>query len=915
MTDPYAAARDRVLAAWTASPARFREDANAEEDAAAGSSLVAELAQNAADAARRAGVPGRLLVEVTDGVLYAANTGAPLDAAGVEALSHLRASAKSSGDVGRYGVGFKAVLAVTDEPAIVGRDGGVRWSRAETAAAVVAIPALADEAARRQGAVPVMRLPFAAVPDARAAELSKVFDTVVVLPLHTEPDLGDVDETLLLTLDLDEVTVNGRTFVRDPAWRVHTATGTLPAALLDGRPVEERERDGWSVTVAVPTREGVPVPWDGDRRLRAPQPTAERVDVPVFLSVSVPLEPSRRHVVPGPLTDWLAGRAAEAYVALLESLPSSPALLDLLPSTLPAGPVDLALREALAPLLPGVRAFPGHRRGEETAVVDAGAASDALTAALGLPQLVDPAWLGGGRRRAALTAFGARVLDTADVVDLLHGTERSPEEWATVYAAFAGVPDADALRALPVPLADGRVVTGPRGLLLPNDLVGVTEVAGLRWVHPAAATGRAAEVLRGAGAEPAEVSRILDTLRDAVEQSLDDEPPVEPGPLADVVLRLLAAEPGAAVDRPWLGSLALPSTDDELRAAEELLLPEAYGGRLVRWVRDDSPFGVVADGVAGTYGAAALDAAGVLRTFAVVRDDEPMPGAAYDLDDEAAYDFGGGPVAAVRDLEWVRDDAWPEALAELPVLDGYTLWWLRRNARLPAADGTFRPVRDLADPGSPLAPLYDLPAPMPLLDRLGLVTTVDALDDEGLADLADRVADRTAPLGLARTVYAALARTGVPLDPPRVRAVVDGALVTVATEDAYAVDRPDLLPLLAGRPWLPVDVTLGPALADVLGVRLASSLDVRVTSTPHATARLADLAPGAPDVGVDLHDPLLVNGIRVAWSLAGTTPALDGTPAGTARLVAWLRNRWETRHAVEAALRGDARDDETLLDP
>jgi hypothetical protein len=922
VTDPYAAARDRVLAAWTTSPARFREDANAEEDAAAASSLVAELAQNAVDAARRAGVPGRLLIEVVDGVLYAANTGAPLDAAGVEALSHLRASAKRAGDVGRYGVGFKAVLAVTDSPAIFSGDVAVRWSRADTAAAVAAIPALAAEVERRQGVVPVMRLPFPAVPDGHALRVSKNFDTLVVLPLHTVPPLDDVDATLLLTLDLDEVTVNGRTFTRDPAWRAHTVTGTLPPALLEGRPVEERERDGWTVTVAVPTRDGVPVPWDGDRRLRAPQPTAERVDAPVFLSVSVPLEPSRRHVVPGPLTDWLAGRAAEAYVALLESLPATPDLLDLLPSTLPAGPVDLALREALSPLLPGARIFPGHRRGEETAVVDAGSPSEALTAALDLPQLVDPAWLGGGRRRAALTALGVRVLDTADVVDLLHGTPREPGEWARVYAALAGVPDNDALRALPVPLADGRLVTGPRGLLLPADpdLVAATEAAGLplRWVHPDAATGRAAEVLRGAGAEPAGVSKILDTLRSEVEASLDDEPMVEPEPLAGVVLRLLAAEPSAAVERPWLGSLALPSADGDLRAAEELLLPEAYGGRLVRWVRDDSPFGVVADDVVETYGAAALEAAGVARTFAVVRDDEPVPGALYDLDDEESYDFGSGPVAAVRDLEWVRDDAWPEALPELPVLDGYTLWWLRRNALLPSRDGTPRRVGDLAEPGSPLAPLYDLPAPLPLLDRLGLVSTVDALDEDGLAGLADRLADRDAPLELVRAVYAALARTGVPLDPPRVRAVRDGSLTTVRTGEAYAVDRPDLLPLMAGRPWLPVDATLGRALADVLGVRPATSLDVRVTSTPHATARLRDLAngvPDVPDVGVDLHDPLLVDGIRVAWSLAGPTPALDGTVAGIARLVAWLGNRWEARHAVEAALRGDARDDESLLDP
>ena len=46
--------RRRVLDAWRASPSRFREDANAEEDHARGGyrdRLVVELAQNAGEAA------------------------------------------------------------------------------------------------------------------------------------------------------------------------------------------------------------------------------------------------------------------------------------------------------------------------------------------------------------------------------------------------------------------------------------------------------------------------------------------------------------------------------------------------------------------------------------------------------------------------------------------------------------------------------------------------------------------------------------------------------------------------------------------------------------------------------------------------------------------------------------------------
>src|SRR5689334_8752768 len=85
--------RERVLAGWVAAPVRFREDANAEEDLALGGYLdrvVVELAQNAADAAVRAGVPGRVRFSLRDQTLVVANTGTPLTAAGVESLATLR---------------------------------------------------------------------------------------------------------------------------------------------------------------------------------------------------------------------------------------------------------------------------------------------------------------------------------------------------------------------------------------------------------------------------------------------------------------------------------------------------------------------------------------------------------------------------------------------------------------------------------------------------------------------------------------------------------------------------------------------------------------------------------------------------------------------------------------------------------
>jgi len=211
-----AAIRSRVLAAWAASPARFREDANAEEDLALGGyrdRVVVELAQNAADAAVRAGIPGRLRLTLREGVLVAANSGSALALAGVQSLSTLRASAKRDhpgGSVGRFGVGFAAVLAITDEPALISRSGGVRWSRADAHALVEEIPSLAEELVRRSGAVPVLRLPFPAEggpPDG--------YETAVILPLRDSAAdelarrlLAEIDDALLLALPgLAEVVV------------------------------------------------------------------------------------------------------------------------------------------------------------------------------------------------------------------------------------------------------------------------------------------------------------------------------------------------------------------------------------------------------------------------------------------------------------------------------------------------------------------------------------------------------------------------------------------------------------------------------------------------------------------------------------------------------------------------------------
>ncbi|WP_019629066.1 sacsin N-terminal ATP-binding-like domain-containing protein [Actinomadura atramentaria] len=953
--DPFgtAALRARVLRAWTESPARFREDANTEEDHALGGyrdRVVVELAQNAADAAARAGVPGRLQLALRGAELTAANTGAPLDAAGAEALSTLRASAKrdDAASVGRFGVGFAAVAAVSDAPSIVSGGAGVRWSAAESRELVAGVPELAGELDRRGGHVPLLRLPFPAEPGG----VPDGFATLVRLPLRDDAavaavarQLAAVGPALLLALpalESVEVEVDGaaRTVVLDPAaWTVVEAHGTIPPELLADRPVEERGRPGWSVRWALPAG-GLP---DGTSPvLHAPTPSDEPLDLPALLIATFPLGPDRRRVAPGALTRFLAERAADAYVELLRTVPPEPALLDLVPGPIGAGELDAAVRRAVRDRLPDVPLLPGGLRGRDTVVVDAPAPAVDLLAADVIPNLLPPGW---PARHRALDALGVRRTDLADVVDALAAVEREPEWWHGLYEALSGAP-ADALGALPVPLASGRLVRGPRGLLVadgPAPPPGA-DVLDLRFVHPAAAH----PLLLRLGAVEAGPREVLTgaAVRRAVAGSFDAD---DPRAVADAVLALVAAarlDPG---EEEWLADLALDGADGEPYPAGELLLPDSP---LRGIMADDAPFGIVADDLLDRFGADALAACGVLSGFAVVRaEDVDLVGVAdgdagFDLDDEdrwagAVLDLLGDDAlpplvpefAAVRDLELVAD--WPAALRLLaappwravvvePVravragrrvdVPSYTAWWLRGA---PVLDGR-RPGGFRAPGADPLlAGLYD-EAPGGLdeefLLALGVRTSLAALLAEpgGADELLDRLADpsRVVDRAALGALWTELARVpGLDVEPPdRVRALVDGAVEVVDAADALVLDRPDLLPLLTGQPLVVPVPADAPALAAALDLPLASDeVDGAVESAgerrPVPDAARAVL-PDAPAEYV-AHDPLVVDGRELAWWADGDVPHA-ATPEGLARALAWITGRWHDRLLAAAVLRDPA---------
>jgi len=1016
--DPYGTEelRTRVTAAWADSPARFREDANAEEELVRGAyrdRVLVELAQNAVDAGGSDGT--RVRLEIWPDRLVVANTGAPLDAAGVESMSTLRASAKRFDEqVGRFGVGFAAVLTLTDTPQVVSADGAVWWSREHAAQVAATIPPLGPELQRRGKAVPVLRLPFAEGDVHRSGSEDRVpdgYDTAVILPFRDDDArsvaaalVGGLDETLLLALPgLTELTVadmspqadrvpdrSTRWSLRtepvpdEPAgsagsdepteldkaptvsrvriaqegvperhWWVATSGGVVDPVWLADRTTEEQERTGWSVTVAVPESAETQPPGV----VLAPTPTDDPHGLPALVVGSFPLDSNRRRIAEGAYTDALVDYVGEAFAALVRvrarTGTTATGLAAMVPAAWGMSALDTGLRAATRQALSRtsfVRAGDEWLSPPETVRVPGlSSAADGGVLAPMLPGLPDAEWW----QRDVLDDLGAHVLPLPEVVDALAGVELEPRRWAEVYDGLRGA-DTEALRALPVPLVDGRTVSGPRGVLVPKPgpVDGYTDPEvlaslGSRVVHPAAAhplllrLGAVEAGPRAALHDPQVRERLLDPDIDAA--------------TVDAVLQLVGPS-GTGVaevsteDEPWLAGIHLPDATGVPVPAGELLLPESP---VLRWLEVDPAEFTVDAGVVERHGAVPLRALGVRESLGVqtqadlaLVEGEGWP----DVDDvagwvdhvraavERATALGDerlpeGPAvvppviaefAAIQDLDLVSDDAWPQVLVHLaadPVTraavvqpthvllgDGrrievrsYTAWWLRQYAVIEdhRLDEVCIPeagplVRGLFTP-VPLDVDHDFAA------AIGVVTELAAAEP---TSLLRRLANPQVTLTAAdlASVYQrlAVAATGAQVDPPARIRVPDGTGTrVVAASEVVVVDGPHWLQLDLGA------VVPGPVeLADLLDVDLADDVyDVapahggRATPVGHAAAVLLT---DAPETYVE-HDDLVVAGRSVDWWVHDEV-VHAATTDGLARGLAWVCGQWFKRWELAEVL-------------
>ncbi|HZG90967.1 MAG TPA: ATP-binding protein, partial [Pseudonocardia sp.] len=590
----------------------------------------------------------------------------------------------------------------------------------------------------------------------------------------------------------------------------------------------------------------------------------------------------------------------------------------------PRSELDGRLRDRLVDALRRARWLPAAGGGELAPGVaewlDLPGAPDALRARLagaGLDRLVaaDP---------APPAALGVPRVTAAELVSRLFGVEQPPQWWRELYAELEPVVDTvpgllDELRALPVPLADDRTAAGPATVLLPEPdagpdaapAVAALAALGLPGLHVAHA-GAVHPLLARLGARAANPLTLLEhpALTEAVDRSVAyADAGLDPEPLAAAVLGLVAVVGDAP---PALAALALPDSDGRPARADELMLPDAA---LRPLLAPDAGLDVLDATWAQRFDRSVLTAIGVVDRFAVLVEESPL-GPDHDLhDEEEWWDGLADPpsrLVAVRDLDLVDDDAWPDALALLAgdrdtrsaVLapGSYTAWWLARHARLAG-----HPPSHWRLPSAPdLAPLYDLvrakrrsngvsharPLDDQVLGAIGVRADLRVRDTAEADDLLVRLSDpaRQPDAALVARAHAALSEAvaagDVPADelalPEQVRAL-DGSVVDVGV--AVVLDD-----VWLGAVLPPGEVVVGGdpvALAELLDLPLASEVvaaepvgegvAVRWSALGEVVLACDVLGVPVPDGELVRHDDLVVDVTRPAPGRVGVPAWRDGS--------------------------------------
>ncbi|MET9023074.1 DEAD/DEAH box helicase family protein [Actinopolymorpha sp. NPDC004070] len=185
---------DRAIRSYEIHPDLIEEHANHEESIRTGgyaNRTLLELVQNSADALAGAEdgqgpTAGRveITLDVDKKTLYCANAGRPFSESGLRAITMAYLSAKRGDEIGRFGLGFKSVLAVSDSPQVFSRSISFEFNSVKARKALTKV----GPGAKRY---PILRTATVADPlaefaaDPILADLAEWATTIVKLPNAT----------------------------------------------------------------------------------------------------------------------------------------------------------------------------------------------------------------------------------------------------------------------------------------------------------------------------------------------------------------------------------------------------------------------------------------------------------------------------------------------------------------------------------------------------------------------------------------------------------------------------------------------------------------------------------------------------------------------------------------------------------
>lgn len=329
--------KNRRLGVYKADPDQIVRDTRVAERATKDhvGRWLFELLQNSDDA--RA---SEVQIVIDERTIYVADNGHGLKPEAVSAISGTDFSDKTTGTIGRKGVGFKSVYEVSQNPQMLTVDGeGIEFSPEKTRSWLL-------ENRLNDGHVPYQWIPFFISWDAAKEQDSKLeqfkdrFKTVVRLPGVSQDKKQKVEQLLkewpphclFAFRHLRKITGPGlevKLTVRDSVWSLHDSRGQTPVEwrvakytelpsedLLQMMGADERRAvstDGVSFLIAAPLEtEGV-VPTSEILPIHVFYPTEEKGPVRLLLHAEFLVKSDRTAIISindNPFNAWVADRLA-----------------------------------------------------------------------------------------------------------------------------------------------------------------------------------------------------------------------------------------------------------------------------------------------------------------------------------------------------------------------------------------------------------------------------------------------------------------------------------------------------------------------------------------------------------------------------------------------------------------------------